>query len=222
MVRLLNFLFLNLVLLNLSLKAQENTLNQEDLLRISNITNELYTLSQKQIKPDEISRIYTFIWEHRKVQIKPLLERVKVGVDGFSGLRNRPYETNAPNDLKPYTYVGGTLSFSLLDEKERRQKQQEIIKQKNEIIAMVESFIKAKHDLKILNLKLEIENLKERRLKARVIQGVENLDERIKKFDEILELKEQISANSIKSEKLKLQLLELIEPQFERLLEQML
>ena len=194
--------------------ANEDKLTKEDLQKIHNLSTSLYELSQRQIQSQSVNFLYSFIWQHRKIQIKPLLERITLSFDGFSGLRNRPYATNNPDDLRPYTYSGGVLSISILDEKERRSKLEEILKQKKDLLAIIENYLLLKHQQEIIFLRLEIENLKERRLKARVIQGVENLDKRLKKFDLILDLNEQNSKLKIQVEKIKLHLLELVKPEF--------
>ena len=202
--------------------ANEDKLTKEDLQKIHNLSTSLYELSQRQIQSQSVNFLYSFIWQHRKIQIKPLLERITLSFDGFSGWRNRPYATNNPDDLRPYTYSGGVLSISILDEKERRSKLEEILKQKKDLLAIIENYLLLKHQQEIIFLRLEIENLKERRLKARVIQGVENLDERLKKFDLILDLNEQNSKLKIQVEKIKLHLLELVKPEFTQELEALL
>ena len=116
-----------------------------DIEAINQLAPKILEKSAKENKIENISKIFAIIWQNRKIEIKPILERIQISLVGGSGMKNRLRDIDYSGDLKPYQYIGAEFSIAILDEKERREKQTEIIKQKAEILKQINA-LKAFYD----------------------------------------------------------------------------
>lgn len=203
-----------------SLNAEKIT--DADIEAINQLAPKILEKSAKENKIENISKIFAIIWQNRKIEIKPILERIQISLVGGSGMKNRLRDIDYSGDLKPYQYIGAEFSIAILDEKERREKQTEIIKQKAEILKILQDYYNLKTKIAHKQNELDILTLKEKRLKARVLQGVSNLDDRLDNLDSIRKAKEQKELDEVKATMLFFSILELVQEPAQKILKELL
>lgn len=197
-----------------------------DIERLKTLEKELYRLStHKHIKEKKISEIFSFLWSRRMIRISPILERINIDIIAFGGGRNTQGAFYSPNNdytLNPYAYIGLQAQLKLIDPKEHREKQEQILKQRADMLTLLRNLQQKKAERAHSNTQIRILMLKEQRLKVRVYNAVSNLDERIKNLEELHEENKKNDILKVEIENLEERILDLIEFDYRKELKQKL
>ena len=199
-----------------SAKYDPTKITKQDLENLERLDSDLYSLAKRPNKPKNLNEIFEFIWSNREIKIQPLAERFNFDLVGFMGGRNRSglYGVQSPSDfdymLNPYGYIGFQSTLKIIDPKEARQKKEEILKQRKEILKHIEMFLEKEHEIHALREKLELLQLKENLYKIRVGEGVEYRSVRIENLEEMLKTKQNLAKVKIDLESKREEILDLV------------
>ena len=72
-----------------------------DIEAINQLAPKILEKSPQKNKIENISKIFAIIWQNRKIEIKPILERIQISLVGGSGMKNRLRDIDYSGDLKP-------------------------------------------------------------------------------------------------------------------------
>ena len=133
---------------------------------------------------------------------------LQVELQGSAGLKNY---TGLENSEKAFYQAGILLRYKIIDKKEENDLKLKQMKLDQEIAQNVALYFKTKNDLNALIKKLEMLRLIDRRLKVRVKSGIENLDDRLKVLQQILDTNDKINEERVNLFKLKALLVTYVE-----------
>lgn len=216
-------LFFALALFCLSLFGEYDPKNvsEQDIKRLPNVEKDIYELANQSHTGKDFAEILNLIWENRAIKISPALERLSLGLSGFSGKRSR---RNAVDDdtLHPYSFVGLSLEYKIIDPKEARQKQQETLEQKASIAKLLREFYQNRASIKSLDNLIEILQIKDNLFKVRVATAVSNRAERLENLEALHAKRLELAKLAAKNDELLENLIMLVEPEFSETLRQRL
>lgn len=189
-------------------------ISKKDLNDLLKLDSNLYSLAKKKAKPKSVDEIFNFIWINREIKIQPLQERISLDLIGFAGGRNRSgiaqNVTEFDYTLNPYAYIGLQGGFKIIDPREAREKKEEILKQRAQILKKVENFAEKHLEIQNLTEQIEVAQHKENLYKIRVSEGVEYRETRIKNLESLLKIKHNRDKARLDLESLKIELLDLV------------
>lgn len=222
------FLIVVLCALESSSAYDPSKITKKDLENLERLDSELYSLAKRPSKPKNLTEIFDFVWNNREIKIQPLAERFNFDLVGFMGGRNRGglYGVQNPSDfdymLNPYGYIGFQSTLKIIDPKEAREKKEEILKQRREILKHIEVFLEKEHEIHALREKLELLQIKENLYKIRVGEGVEYRSVRIQNLEEMLKTKQNLAKVKIDLESKRAEILDLVRAEFRDSLKEIL
>ena len=175
----------------------------------------------KQVDPAKISN---FIWRHRAFQDD--FTRLSIDLEGEGGRRTARFDVNVDGSLFPNEYnyyrVGVNLKYNIYDDKTTKELHNKMLDYKSKIITAVQKYAKEKENLYILKEELELERLKQLRVKVMVKTAQKYLDERLKNIEAIMKIRHKILESHTSLETQKLELLNMVNTQFQKSLEELL
>jgi len=197
--------------------AHPDKVTREDLEILKSFEKRIYmktkVIGQKEATFNEI---LSYITKH-KLAKKP--SGLQVELQGSAGLKNY---TGLENSERAFYQAGILLRYKVIDKKEENDLKLKQMKLDQEIAQNVALYFKTKNDLNALIKKLEMLRLIDRRLKVRVRSGIENLDDRLKVLQQILDTNDKINEERVNLFKLKALLVTYVEDDAKDKLREML
>ena len=176
---------------------------------------------KEQVNPLVISN---YIWKHRAFQDD--YTRLTVDLEGESGRRTARYDAVVGDSLFPNEYnyykAGVNIKYNIYDDKTSKELNNNMLDYKSKIILAVQLYAKEKEAIYILNEQLELERLKQLRMKVMVMTAQKYLDDRIKNIEALMTLRHKILETRTVLEIKKLELLNMVQEKFKNSLEQLL
>lgn len=180
------FIFLNFSKIYADDPTQITPQNIETLKNFDNLT---YQLTNKNYKSLNINKIYNFI-QTNKIY-KSDFSKLEINLKASAGIDDYDYKNETQRD-KNFKKIYLEIEYPIFDEKTKKEKLQNIIKDNNSILKTIQQYAKYYNDFEAGKLKLEFLNLQLIRDKVQVKSGVKNLDDKLARIDKILEAKNNL------------------------------
>ncbi len=148
-----------------------------------------YKLSNSKIKVLSVNKIYQFI-QQNKVYIDDF-SLLHVNLKASAGIDDYDYKSERERD-KNFKKIYLEVSYPIFDQKTKRERQKQIIKDDNAILKNIQQYAKYFNSYHAKKRKLEFLRFLLIRDKVQVKSGVKYLDEKIIKLDKLLEVQNQI------------------------------
>ncbi|MDD2267890.1 hypothetical protein [Sulfuricurvum sp.] len=175
-----------------------NGITKKDIMTLQNFAPTVYEKTKLKTKDAKIAAIAAFILEKMpyKIEYNRLKIEASAGVGRRTARNGDEGSTGAvfPSDFNYYT-TGIVATYPLYDAKETRDIEKQKLNLKMSIIDDVKKFFDAEIAARAARDRLEIEELKQIRAKARAAEGVIALDDRISIMEKIADLREKVATN---------------------------
>lgn len=148
-----------------------------------------YKLTDSKIRTLPINKIYNFIQSNKIYQDDFSL--LHVNLKASAGIDDYDYANERERD-KNFKKFYLEIAYPIFDEKTRRDKKKQIIKDNNSILKNIQNYAKYYNEFFSSKRKLEFLRMQVIRDKIQVKSGVKYLDEKITKLDKLLELQNKI------------------------------
>lgn len=193
--------------------ANPMTITSSDSRIIREFDKLIYDRAHARPQNVQLAETVAYILKFKTYQIE--YNHLKIEAAGDAGRRTARSTGEgaqaAAGDLFPsdfnYYDIGITVTMPLYDQKEARDIVKKKFDLKSKIIDDVKKFYDAKIAAAAIRARLELAELKQIRAKARTIEGIVNLDDRIKIIEDILDLREKLAAEEATEGAARLQLL---------------
>jgi hypothetical protein len=182
------FLILNYLLVGLLFGYEAKNITSQELKQLKTIDDEIYKLSTIDIDIKS-SEVIFFIFRN----ISYDLEYSRLKINLIANAKANTTDTKADDGTitthKTNGYVGINLSYPLFDRKEKNNRIENIIKEKNSITKDVKNYFKIKLELQELEDEVLILTQLEIRDKARKLDGVGGFNDWLKTINDIKKTK---------------------------------
>lgn len=186
----------------LHVEASE-TITKEDILLLQDFAPTVYKKAKETPKEQKIARALRFLLEKMTFRID--YQKLKIEAVATTGRRTAKGSeegTNTgifPSDFNYYN-VGLKATYPLLDDKEKREIEKAKISFKMSVIDDLKEFMKARAEEHAESKTIEILELKLTRAKARTMEGIIALDDRIAIMEKLAEATEKKAVAEIEKQ----------------------
>jgi len=194
--------------------TKPNTITKEDLKIIKNFDIEINNIAEHKTNDKiNINEVVNYIYRNRR-HIEDFT-RLKIDALGTLGYRTArggidSGATLVSTDNYNYYKIGVALTYNIFDEKTTKQIKNEKLKYKDTLILLVQKYASAKNKVQNLKNEIELDRLKQIRLKLMVKTAQKYLDERIQILTKLLQDRETLTEQTIILQTTKEQLLNLV------------
>ena len=168
------FLILNYLLITLLFSYEANSITKQELQQLKKIDEQIYKLSSNKDDEKEDNSLEVIHFIYRNLRYDLDYSKLKITTNAnvkSSTTQNSSYENQTTQD-KTSGNIMLSLTYPLYDKKEEKQREQEIIKLKNQIAKDVTDYFTLKFEYEELKSENKILKLIETRDKARKLNGM--------------------------------------------------